>query len=279
MPENLSVIILTYNEELNLPKCLNSLKGLDADYFVVDSFSSDNTIKIAETFGAKVYANTFETHVKQWQFALQSIPLQTKWVLGIDADQELMPELVYEINTLLAKNDSELADGYYIKRRNYFLGKWIKFGGYYPRYLLKLFRADKVYMDEGELMDHHFYINGRTTKLQYDIIENNLKEDLRFWSDKHIRYAKLQAYEEFNKTAVSKGKLLGNSDQRRLFMKNIWNRMPLFIRPCLYFVYRYIILLGILDGKKGLIFHYLQAFWYRFLIDSFIVEMKNKNAK
>src|SRR5690554_5312805 len=109
MPKKLSVIILTYNEELNLPKCLNSLKRLDADYFVVDSFSSDNTIKIAETFGAKVYTNTFETHVKQWQFALQSIPLQTEWILGIDADQELMPELVHEINALLAENDSELA--------------------------------------------------------------------------------------------------------------------------------------------------------------------------
>lgn len=268
----LSIIILTYNEEKNLPKCLESVIPLSVPVFVVDSFSDDNTLAICEKYKVQVYQNKFETHSRQWEYALKELPIQTPWILGIDADQELLPELAAEIRITLA--GSPAYDGYYIKRRNFFMGKWIRHGGYYPRYLLKLFRRDKVYLDSGELMDHHFYVHGRTGRLEYDLIENNLKEDLSFWSGKHIKYAALQASEEFNQTAVNQGRLFGNQDERRMFLKNIWNRMPLFIRPFLYFIYRYFIQLGFLDGRTGLVFHFLQAFWYRFLVDAKIYELR-----
>lgn len=277
MKHLLSIIILTYNEEKNIHKCLSSLKALDAPIYIIDSFSSDQTESIAKNFGAKFIQNKFETHVKQWQFALNIPEIQSEWILGLDADQELTTALVSEIQIVL--NSKPQANGFYLNRRNYFMGQWIKHGGYYPRYLLKLFRKNAVYLDENEMMDHHFYVNGNTAKLKNDLIENNLKEDLSFWISKHNQYATLQATEEVKGSYSSKGRWFGDQDERRLFIKARWNQLPLFLRPFLYFTYRYIVQLGFLDGVKGLIFHFLQAFWYRFLVDAKIYELRKRKVK
>jgi hypothetical protein len=122
-------------------------------------------------------------------------------------------------------------------------------------------------------VDHHFYVGGKTLKLRHDMIESNHKEDdISFWIDKHNRYADLLAREEFRwrigeqNTAI-KPSLCGNPDQKVLALKNVWRRMPLYVRPFLYFFYRYILRCGFLDGKQGAIFHFLQAFWFRLLVD------------
>jgi hypothetical protein len=195
----------------------------------------------------------------------------------LDADQQMMPELTEEIRELFKNKEPSFA-GYYVKRRMFFLGKWIRHGGYYPLYLLKLFRKDAVFIDEGELMDHHFYVHGETTRLQHDLIEANQNETLAFWLNKHIRYAHLQAREQLEQTRKISGhaNLLGNQDERRQFLKNGWEKMPLFIRPFIYFLYRYFFQLGFLDGRTGLIFHLLQAFWYRFIVDAKIYEAQRK---
>ena len=272
----LAIVFLTYNEELNLKKALNSVQSLDAPIYIIDSFSTDNTKSIAEKYRCKFFQNTFETHTLQWQYALKQLPEDVDWVLGLDADQELSIELQNEIKNVVQLPNNPI-HGYYICRRNYFLGKWIKYGGYYPRYLLKLFRRSSVYLDPSELMDHHFYVHGQTSKLKYDLIENNLKENLSFWIIKHLRYAKLQAKEEFEHKLISSGNLFGNQDERRLFFKTIWNKLPLFLRPFIYFFYRYFIQIGFLDGKIGSMFHYLQAYWYRKKVDQEIYELKSKS--
>lgn len=279
MSNNLAVVILTFNEELNLPKCLESIKGLNASVFIVDSFSTDGTEEIAKAFGATFIANKFETHTKQWKFALTQLPEDIDWVLGLDADQTITPELNVELMELFSSKEEITTSGFYIRRRNYFLEKWIRFGGYQNRFLLKLFKKDDVFLDESELMDHHFYVKGKTARLQSDMIENNLKEDLIFWKSKHVKYAKLQAQEEYEKLLTNPGRLFGNQDQRRLFLKNMWNRMPLFVRPIIYFLYRYIILGGFLDGYTGSKFHYLQAYWYRRTVDQNIFELKANSKK
>jgi len=279
MSNNLAVVILTFNEELNLPKCLESIKGLDASVFIVDSFSTDRTEQIARDYGSKFIANKFETHTKQWKFALTQLPEDIDWVLGLDADQTITSELNDELSTLFSSNNDITYSGYYIRRRNYFLEKWIRFGGYQNRFLLKLFKKDDVFLDESELMDHHFYVNGKTARLKADMVENNLKEDLTFWKSKHVKYAKLQAQEEYEKLLSNPGSLFGNQDQRRLFLKNMWNRMPLFVRPIIYFLFRYIILGGFLDGYTGSKFHYLQAYWYRRTVDQNIFELKANSKK
>jgi len=280
----LSVVILTYNEEVNLPACLESLKGLDCEIFVVDSGSSDATVEIAKAFAARVFEHPFESHARQWNWALQNLPISTDWILGLDADQRLTSELRQELVELFTVDDHRLGavDGFYVKRRQMFRGRWIRHGGYYPKYLLKLFRRDRVRVDEGDLVDHHFWVNAVTARLKHDLIEENLKEaDLAFWIEKHNRYAALHAQEEWaRRNGLLKWpvqpSLFGNADQRVACLKQCWYRLPLYIRPFLYFCYRYFLRLGFLDGEQGFIFHFMQGFWYRLLVDVYIDELRRK---
>jgi glycosyltransferase involved in cell wall biosynthesis len=282
----LSVILLTYNEEANLPACLESLTGLNCEIFVVDSGSIDSTREIATQFGATVVKHSFEGHTKQWNWALQNLPILTGWVLGLDADQRLTPELAAELHRLFTLERVRLTqvDGFYINRRQVFRGKWIRHGGYYPKYLLKLFRRERVKTDLNDLVDHHFYVEGRVAKLRHDLIEENKREnDISFWIEKHNHYAALLASEEFLYRKNGRRKpiepsLMGNPDQRTLWRKQLWYRFPLFVRPFLYFLYRYLVRLGFLDGKEGFIFHFLQAFWFRLLVDIKLEELEREGS-
>jgi glycosyltransferase involved in cell wall biosynthesis len=268
----ITVVVLTYNEELNLPACLESLHRLGCPVFVVDSGSTDRTRDIARRFGASVVEHPFDTHAAQWTWALETLPIASPWVLALDADQRATPELVDELRALDPRA-LERAAGAYVCRRQVFRGKWIRYGGYYPKYLLKLFRRDRVRIDRHDLVDHHFYVDGPTLTLAHDIVEANVKEDdISFWIDKHTRYARLLAREELQwrtgqRTDAIEPSLRGNPDQRTLALKRAWRRMPLYVRPFLYFVYRYVFRLGVLDGKQGAIFHFMQAFWFRLLVD------------
>jgi glycosyltransferase involved in cell wall biosynthesis len=286
-PVPLAVVVLTRDEELNLPACLASLDGLPCERFVVDSGSTDRTVEIAQQLGAQVLFHPFESHAKQWRWSLDNLACTPQWVLGLDADQQLTPELKHELAQLLAHGGDHLHDvaGFYVKRRQVFRGRWIRHGGYYPKYLLKLFRHNAVYLDDRDLIDHHFYVRGRVGKLKSDLIECNVKEnDIGFWIGKHNHYAVLHAQEELEyrtgwRVLPIQPSLLGNPDQRTLWLKLLWYRLPLYIRPFMYFAYRYLVRLGFLDGKEGLIFHVLQGFWYRLLVDVNIDErLRTSNA-
>jgi hypothetical protein len=134
-----------------------------------------------------------------------------------------------------------------------------------------MFRRDMVSLDEADLVDHHFIVRGPTAILRGDLVEDNRNEAaIAVWIAKHNRYAVLQAQDEANRWASAdapRGRLAGTPDERTIWMKRVWNRMPLFARPFGYFVYRYVFRLGFLDGKQGFIFHFMQAFWYRLLVD------------
>jgi len=270
----LVVVVLTQNEEANLPACLESLRGLDCPVFVVDSGSTDRTVEIAQALGATVVHHPFETHSRQWAWALSNLPGPPAWVLGLDADQRLSPELRDELVQLFADEPRRLrqTDGFYVRRRQIFRGRWIRHGGYYSKYLLKLFRPERVRLDEHDLVDHHFYVPGRVDRLRGDLIEENRKEeDIAFWILKHARYATLHAREELSRHGGAAvplvPSLVGNPDQRVLWRKRAWYRLPLYWRSVLYFGYRYLLRLGFLDGREGFIFHFFQAFWYRLLVD------------
>jgi hypothetical protein len=240
-------------------------------------------MRIAEGFGATVVEHPFETHSAQWRWALDHLPLETDWVLALDADQRVTPALAEELRSLL-REDLEKVDGVYVNRQQWFQNRWIKHGGYYPKYLLKMFRRDKVLIDSRDLVDHHFYIAGNTMKLRHDLIERNAKEDdISFWVHKHRRYASLLAREEFlwsrSRVAPIEPTFNGNPDQRILAHKYAWRRMPLFIRPFLYFFYRYVIRLGFLDGRQGAIFHFMQAFWFRMLVDINLRQLRHEGIQ
>src|SRR6185369_4284658 len=276
----------TRNEEKNLVPCLESVYGWVKEIVLVDSGSTDTTLEIAERFGARVVSHAFESHAKQWNWALHNLGITTDWVLGLDADQRVTPELQRELVEFLNGSEGNEKDtvGCFIKRRQVFRGKWIKHGGYYPKYLLKMFRSSRVYLHDGDRVDHHFYVRGSCAKLLCDLIEANHKEDdISFWIDKHNRYAALMAQEEQRKRSGSyqlpiTPSLFGNPDQRVIWLKNLWSRLPLYVRPLAYFSYRYFLRAGFLDGKQGFIFHFLQAYWYRLIIDIKLDEIQKQSG-
>ncbi|RZJ99371.1 MAG: glycosyltransferase family 2 protein, partial [Flavobacterium sp.] len=192
-----SFIVLTFNEEQHLPRLLHSIAGLGAPLFVLDSGSTDQTLKIASDFGAVVKHNTFENHPKQWDFALKNFEVETPWIIGLDADQIVTPELFDQLSKF-KDEDYQGINGIYFNRKNFFRGKWIKYGGYYPKYLLKMFRKEIGFSDINENMDHRFVVTGNTAIWKKGhLLEENLKEnEISFWIAKHNRYSDLVAEEE-----------------------------------------------------------------------------------
>jgi glycosyltransferase involved in cell wall biosynthesis len=274
----LTVVVLTWNEERNLEACLASVAPFARQVFCVDSGSTDRTIEIAQRYGATVASHPFETHASQWAWALGHLSIAPDWVLGLDADQRVTPELAVELADLLTRPSTDGPRGYFIKRRQVFRGRWIRHGGYYPKYLLKLFRRDAVRVDLADLVDHHFDVSGPTGRLRSDLVEDNRNEaEIAVWTAKHNRYAVLQARQELadaRQVHVGVGSLWGSPDDRTRWLKQAWRRLPLFVRPTLYVLYRYVLRLGFLDGKEGFLFHVLQAFWYRLLVDANIDELR-----
>ena len=281
-----SFIILTFNEEVHLPRLLESIKELNAPIFILDSGSTDATLSIAEAYKAKVIYNKFENHPKQWHFALTNFKIQTEWIIGLDADQIVTPELKQKLELFNENTVSKEVNGIYFNRKNYFRGRWIKHGGYFPKYLLKMFRKGYGHSDLNENMDHRFVIEGKTEvwKKGFLVEENTKENDISFWLAKHNKYSDLVAEEEVERIQKLRlqhttRKLLGNPDERIAFLKNIWWKLPLYWRPCIYFIYRFFFQLGFLDGKEGRIFHFLQGFWFRIIVDIKIEELLKQNTQ
>jgi len=282
MNKNFSFIILTCNEEIHLPRLLNSIKELNAKIFILDSGSTDSTLKIANTYSAEVKTNPFTNHPKQWDFALKNFNINTPWVIGLDADQIVTPQL-FDLLKNFNPDDYSGVDGIYFNRKNYFQGKWIRFGGYYPFFQLKMFRNGIGYSDLNENMDHRFIVTGKTIIWSNGyLVEDNLKEyDTDFWLKKHDRYSDLIAAEEIERmqkirNQTLKPSLLGSPDEKRAWFKNLWWKLPLGIRPYLYFLYRMLFKFGIFDGAKGIRFHYFQGLWFRLQVDKKISNLKRK---
>ena len=278
-----SIIVLTYNEEIHLPRLLNSVSEFNAPIYVLDSGSTDKTLDIAEDYGALILVNEFRNHPLQWDFALKNFNINTSWTIGLDADQIVSTQLKNKLNNLSQIEDD--IQGIYFNRKNIFKGRWIRYGGYFPKYLLKMFRTGVGYSDLNEMMDHKFVVNGKTIVWEDGyLIEENLKEnDISFWINKHNRYSDLVALQEFNllkqeKKAPAIKNLNANPDHKIKYYKSIWQQLPLFLRPFLYFLYRYFLRLGFLDGREGLIFHFMQALWFRFIVDIKIYQL-TKNYK
>ncbi len=260
-----AVIVLTLDEENHLPVCLASVKDWADEIFVVDSFSNDATEKIANQHGAKFFQNHFENQAQQFNWALANLQISSPWILRLDADERMTRELWEEIATVLPRVKANVS-GFFIKRRVYFLGQWIRHGGYYPTWFLRLFRQGLAKSEEREMDEHLILLEGRSQKLKNDFIDENLN-NLNWWTQKHNQYSDREV------AAIVRRPVYGN--HRLAF----YYRLPLFWRAFLYFIYRYFFRLGFLDGRAGLIFHFLQGCWYRFLVDAKFHEYKRQIAK
>jgi glycosyltransferase involved in cell wall biosynthesis len=268
----LSVIILSFNEETNLPACLDSIDGLRCVVFVLDSFSTDRTPQIAQDRGVLFHQHVFENYAVQRNWSQGNLPIQTPWVLHLDADERLTPELVTEINSLMDDPPADI-HGFFLRKRTIFMGKWIRHGGHYPSYHLRLFRSASGRCED-RLYDQHFMVDGLVEKLNNDYLDI-VASDLSTWTVRHARWARMEAREMLATQGVGRQvdpNFMGTPIERRRWLRNTYGRGPLLVRAFLYGCYRYFFRLGFLDGKEGLIFHVLQGFWFRFLVDSLICE-------
>ena len=271
--DRLAVIILTQNEEAHLARCLESLRGLDCEVFVVDSGSTDRTRRIAEEAGAAVVGHPFVTYAAQRNWAQENLPLRSGWILHLDAAERLTPELVAELNRMLEAPPAGL-DGFLIRRRIVFMGRWLRHGGQYPVYHLRLYRKGRGRCEE-RLYDQHFVVDGQAARLRNDFIDETTS-DLKTWMYRHMHWAELERDELMRRgarTGYVRARLFGTPIERRRWLRNhLYYRAPRLARAFAYWGYRYIVQRGFLDGPEGLIYHGLQGFWYRFYVDALLHE-------
>lgn len=272
MSQSLTLIVLTHNEELHLERCLASAKKLANQIIVVDSGSTDTTLDIARGAGANVYHHEFKNQAEQFNWALENTGVTGEWVLRLDADEYLTPELQKEILEALQHVPDSLK-GFYMKRRVYFMGRWIRHGGYYPRWFLRLWKNGSAKSEPREMDEHIVLLSGTAGRLTHDFVDENLR-DLSFFTQKHNGFSSREA-ESILKGDVGESKT--KEDKKRASRKGFYMRLPLFLRAIAYFKWRYIFRGGFLDGIPGLIFHFLQGFWYRFLIDAKVYEKRRKS--
>jgi glycosyltransferase involved in cell wall biosynthesis len=274
----ISVIILTYNEEANIEACLQSVCEWAGEIFVVDSYSTDRTIEIVQRYTDKVVQHPFENYSQQRNWAQEHLPLTYEWVFHIDAGEKVSHTLAQSIKAFFAGSQHQKVDGLLIIRLGVFLGKPMRHGGVYPVYHLRIFRRSKGRCED-RLYDQHFIIDGVTTRLEGELIDP-MASDLTNWTLRHERWAAAEAQEQMllgtkDERSQVVARVTGTPIEQRRWLRNrVYGRAPLFVRAFGYFIYRYFLRFGFLDGTEGLIFHFLQGCWYRFYIDAKIYEAR-----
>lgn len=280
---DLTVIILTYNEEIHIRRCIENVEPIARDIFIIDSFSTDKTLEIAKGYRkVHILQKKWENnHAKQFNWGLENADIKTKWVLRLDADEYLTPELIDELKGKLPSLPNDV-NGIIFNRRHIFMGKWVKHG-VYPVKLLRMFRYGKGVCEQ-RLMDEHIQlIEGRFVEFNYDFCDHNLN-NLSWWTQKHVGYAIREAADlldmEYDLTGAAKNdeaiKLSAQALKKRR-RKHGYAKKPLFWRSFAYFIYRYFFKLGFLEGKEGFLWHFLQGWWYRTLVDAKVYEIKRKS--
>ena len=275
----LTAIILTRNEERHIARALASVAGLADRCLIVDSGSTDRTVEIARERGAEVVTHLWVNYATQFNWGLDELPADTGWVLRLDADEVVTADLAAEIKAKLASLSPSI-DGVYISRRMTFLGRRIRWGGVFPVRVLRLFRHGRGRC-ENRWMDEHVLVEGETAEFQGEIVDDNLNS-LTWWTEKHNAYASREVVDllnlEYRFMAYETVADLKGGQQagvKRWLKEKVYARLPGGFRALAYFLYRYILRLGFLDGREGLIFHVLQGFWYRFLVDAKLHEVRS----
>jgi glycosyltransferase involved in cell wall biosynthesis len=272
-----SGLVLTHNEEANLDGCLSALTSYCAEIHVVDSGSSDRTLEIARRYTDQVEHHIYTGHGAQLAWALSNLPFRHDWVLMVDADNVVTPALGEELYRLFAAPEPDV-NGYYVRYRQHFRGRPMRG---LKSLNLALFKRSHTSVDVGELVDHRLVVRGRLGRLRGELLHKNAKEDdIDFWIDKHQGYATRVAVEEVLRRygrieRASRARLWGTPDERMILLKDRWFGLPLYVRPLLYFLYRYFLRLGFLDGTNGLVYHIFHALWFRLLIDVRVSDLEH----
>lgn len=275
---DLTAIILTYNEEKNIVHCINSIKELAKRIVVIDSFSTDETVELAKQLGAEVFQHKFVNQAKQYIYGVEVANIDTKWVFRIDADERLTAESAKEIEEICSINDNTNVNGIVVRFKVNFMGKELKHGGIYPFRKLLIYKHGKAYMEDRNMDEHIVLSEGRSVELKNDSLHCDYK-DLSAWIDKHNKYSSREVADYFASLQYQgNGVELNKSAKIKRFIKfGVYYKLPMGMRSYLYYLYRYYFKLGFLDGKEGKVFAFLQAYWYRYLVDAKIYE-RNKGS-
>lgn len=275
---NISIVILTFNSRDTIRQTLTHSAELSDDIHIVDSHSSDETLEIAAEFGVSVSQRAFKNYSDQRNWAIDNLPLKHGWQLHLDADEYPSADLKAAIRAL-PEEDADGPDGYFIPRLVHFMERPIRHGGMFPIWHMRLFKTGSGRCED-RAYDQHFVLSGKGASLKQHFVDD-IRMPLRVWSERHVNWAVQEAREVMRrddgdiagKVAADIG---GNPLERKRYFKSGYYRLPLFIRPILLFLYRYIIRLGFLDGRAGMVFFILQTFWFRFLVDCLIFEARGR---
>lgn len=269
---DISAIILTKNEELHIQRCIENLNMVCSRIYVVDSFSTDRTCEIAAECGAVVLQNKYVNQAQQFQWALDNCPVDTAWVMRMDADEYLTDELIDEISIKLPNLSSDVTGVNFIRNVR-FLGRTLRYGNMKPISIMRLWRVGSAYMEQ-RWMDERIVLKyGEAVTFNKRFIDENLN-GLTAWTEKHNDYSNREIVTELDRLyglfeSGSDDSLVSRNKQKSLYYK-----LPRFVRAAAYFIARYVFFLGFLDGVPGLIWLTLQAYWYRFLVDAKLKEME-----
>lgn len=271
--QDVTIVILTKNEEVNLKDCLESVKGFAKRCVVVDSYSTDKTEEIARQGGADFYEHKFENYARQFNWALDNTDISTKWTFRLDADERLTPELCDELRGIMKEHADDDVNGVTMEAWLYFLGRKMKHGGPQKRKLM-LFKTGLARVEDRKMDEHTILSSGTSVFAKNKFIHYDFK-NMTAWTNKMNWYAtrEMQDYFEFKEGRVAKieEKDAAISSTRNLKF-GVYYRFPLFIRCWLMFIFAYVFQLGFLDGKEGFVYHYMYHRWYRTLVDAKILE-------
>lgn len=281
---DLTVVILTFNEERHIERCIKSVSSFVRRVVIVDSFSTDKTKEIALGLGATVLENAFVNHSKQFHWGLEHSAIDTQWVMRLDADEVIEPDLAENL-TLELPDLARSVVGITLKRKHIFMGRWIRHGGRYPVTLLRIWRTGQGRVEDRWMDEHVIVWGGETITISGGFSDINLN-NLTYFTAKHNHYATLEALEQLSHKyslsdkpdQVEKVTLSYQAKSKRWIKENFYNKLPFWMGPLGYFLYRYIFQVGFLDGREGLIYHSLQGYWYRFLVAAKTVELDREIA-
>ena len=275
MGATITAIVLTKDEEVNLPSCLSSLRGVATRVVVVDSFSNDGTCAIARKFRAQVYEHEFVNYGAQFQWAIDHCDIDTDWVLRIDADEQLSRDSSEELLRLCEEHLHTDVNGIVLRFKIHFMGVELQHGGAYPMRKLCVFKPGKAYMEQRYMDEQIVLTEGRSVEMRHDLDHRDYK-DLTFWISKHNWYATRAAkdYLEHRGQHQETSSLDWHSSVLRTLKYGVYYRLPSRLRTWLYFEYRYLLRGGFLDGAAGYWYAFFQAYWYRTLVDAKIFEAR-----
>jgi glycosyltransferase involved in cell wall biosynthesis len=280
--KNISVIVPVQNEIIHIERCVNNALKLTKNVFVVDSSSTDGTAEKARSLGAQVYNYEWDStsnFSKKLNWAFEYLPIETDWIIRLDADEYFLDQTLERLPLELEKIDSTI-NAVTLNRRLYFQGRWMKHGAQYPRPVVRVTRSGKAtyqsrWLDEGVIV-----VDNAIANLQLDIADDSLI-GISKWISKHNKYATQEVIEIlhqemniFNRSDETE--FIGSDSKKAQTEKKMYNRMPLFWRAFFYFNYRYLLKFGFLDGYQGFLWNFFQAFWYRMLIDVKLFEIRKQ---